>query len=109
LSEGTKYDKGKPSMGLLPWTALKEVARVLDYGTIKYEKYNWLEGMEWSRNYNAALRHIADWIEGENLDESGINHLAHAICDLLFVLTYQLMGLGTDDRWKGKEKGNGTD
>ena len=31
-------------------------------------------------------------------DETGKSHLAHAICDLLFLLAYELREAGTDDR-----------
>lgn len=60
--------------------------------------------MAWTRMSDAALRHITAWIEGEDKDwESGLSHLAHAICCLTFLLTYQLLNLGTDDRYKPEE------
>ena len=88
--------------------ALREVARVLGFGAQKYSKHGWRESMdapggdqvEWGRNVSAALRHLEAWYQGETYDpESGINHLAHAICDLMFVLTYQVLGKGKDDRY----------
>lgn len=39
MSEGLKYDTGKPRTDLLPTDALLEVALVLDYGAKKYTKY----------------------------------------------------------------------
>jgi hypothetical protein len=35
-------------------------------------------------------------------EESKLLHLAHAMCDVAFVLEYQVKGVGTDDRFKGK-------
>ncbi len=100
-TEGVKADLGKPSMGLLPWPALIEVAKVLDKGAEKYSRHNWLKGMAWSRLSDAALRHLTAWIYGDDKDsETGLSHLSHCACCILFLGTYEVLGLGTDDRWK---------
>lgn len=80
------------------------VAAVLGFGAEKYAADNWRKGMEWRRLYGAALRHLMAWERGEDLDpESGLPHLAHAGCCILFLLSYQLVGGGTDDRVKRVE------
>ena len=57
--------------------------------------------MEWSRPLAALYRHMLAWQEGEDVDaETGLNHMAHAGCNVLFLLAYQLYGMGKDDRWK---------
>lgn len=92
MIEGKKYDAGKSRMALLPPRALKEVARVLTYGAQKYDEHNWkkLENLE-PRYMDALLRHVFDYLSGEELDEeSGLSHLAHAVCCLLFVLEDKL-------------------
>lgn len=102
VTEGKKYDQGKVPMGLLPWEALQQVAGILAFGATKYGKHNWRAGMNWTRNSDAALRHIYAWVSGETMDpESGFNHLAHAACCLLFLLSYSVTGKGLDDRYKG--------
>jgi len=101
MSEGTKFDSGKPPMGLLPWPALIQVAKVLKFGKEKYDAHNWRGGMNWSRMYDAALRHLTAFMEGEDIDqESGLHHLAHCGCCILFLLTYCVTETGTDDRYK---------
>lgn len=103
-NNAVKADGGKPPMGLLPWPALVEVAKVLDYGANKYAKYNWLKGMEWSRLYDAALRHLTAWISGESNDqETNLSHLSHCACCLLFLGTYEILRIGVDDRYKPGE------
>jgi len=103
-NNAVKADGGKPPMGLLPWPALIEVAKVLDHGARKYAKYNWLKGMEWSRLYDAALRHLVAWISGESKDEeTNSSHLSHCLCCLLFLSTYEILGIGKDDRYKIEE------
>lgn len=48
----------KPSLSLLPTKPLYEVARVLDFGKVKYTAHNWREGLEQDRLLSAAMRHI---------------------------------------------------
>lgn len=80
-------------------TALEQVARVLMFGAEKYGRDNWKKGMDWTRLYDASLRHLIAWREGQDKDnETGLSHLAHASCCILFLLTYELLGLGEDDR-----------
>lgn len=87
-SAGVKADAGKPRWDLLPFAALDDVAKVLEYGARKYAPDNWrkVEGWRW-RYLGAALRHLAAFGRGENLDpESQLPHLAHAACCVLFLL-----------------------
>jgi len=89
---GIKYDGEKPMMHLLPPKAINEVAKVLTFGAQKYDEENWrkLDNLQ-SRYTSGALRHIFAHIDSETLDtESGLSHLAHAICCLLFKLEIEL-------------------
>jgi hypothetical protein len=100
---GKKFDQEKIPLHLLPTEALWEVGKVLAHGKIKYDAWNWKRGMLWSRLQGAAMRHIFAWSEGEDLDsESGLSHLAHACCCLLFLIVYTKLNLGEDDRWKNQ-------
>lgn len=43
----------------------------------------------------AAMRHLAAWRDGEQLDEeSGLPHLAHALCCIVFLRELDRAGLG---------------
>lgn len=89
---GTKYDSGKPALGLLPPKATLEVGKVLGYGADKYSPDGWktLDKLD-DRYRAAALRHIMADLSGESLDpESGLPHLAHAVTSLMFVLENRL-------------------
>lgn len=95
------FDEGKTRYDLHPVTALKAIADVWEYGSNKYDDYNWAKGMPWMKMVGSTLRHVNKWILGEDLDdESGLHHLAHAGCDIMILLTYALKGLGTDNRAK---------
>ena len=89
---GLKFDSEKPRMDLLPPKAIFEVAKVLGFGAEKYGPENWrlLDNLQ-GRYTAGALRHIFAHMDGETLDvESGLSHLAHAICCLLFKLEIEL-------------------
>lgn len=91
-----KDDAGKARWDLLPYFALEEVVQVLTKGCTKYGDRNWEKGFVYSRPFAAAMRHLTAfwsakmWPVGDDFDpETGNHHLAHAICCLLFLLTYE--------------------
>lgn len=86
--DGQKFDGGKPMWDLLPYRQLGHIAQVLTFGAEKYGANSWQSIPDFDSRYFAALmRHLAAWKEGEKLDpESGIEHLAHAGCCLLFLM-----------------------
>lgn len=89
--EAMKDDKDKVRWDLLPVGALEEVAQVLTHGAKKYEAWNWAKdgGFTWSRLIRAGIGHLFAFARGVDKDEeTGYSHLAHAICCLLFLLTY---------------------
>lgn len=58
------------------------------HGSRKYGDHNWKHVAPLGERYfDAAMRHMAAWRGGEELDaESGLPHLAHTCCCLLFIL-----------------------
>lgn len=99
MNTGRKNDSQKTRLELIAPEALEALGRVLTYGTRKYEPWNWRYGMNWSRPYGALLRHLNAWWSREDNDlESGYSHLWHAFCELMFLVVYEVQGLGHDDR-----------
>lgn len=84
---GRKFDGGKPDYTLLPWDAVEEVVKVLDYGAKKYARDNWKHVDDAETRYlAAAFRHLSAYAQGNEVDdETGLSHLAHAACCLLFL------------------------
>jgi len=102
---GVKYDDGKIRLDLISTLAEEEIARVLTFGAKKYSAHNWRLGLPWSKLLRAARGHINSFMRGEDLDdETGIVHLAHAGCCIMFLLEYYLTGNGVDDRWNERRK-----
>ena len=102
---GTKFDTEKPPLGLFSRYAMEETGRVLGYGLRKYSAHNWRKGLGHQSLINAALRHIYAWNEGEDNDqESGLSHLAHAMCMIMFALEEHELHPELDDRWKRPQR-----
>ncbi len=87
---GMKFDADKVQYDLIPPQALMALGDVLTYGAQKYAPNNWknVDNPE-SRYYNALMRHLEAWRAGEGADpESGFPHLAHVLCNAVFLLEF---------------------
>lgn len=101
MTGGLKYDNGKPPMSLIDRGALEQIAQVLAFGAQKYAAHNWRQGIAYSRLLDAALRHLYAFADGEDLDpESGLSHIAHAGCCIVFLLGMMDAHPELDDRHK---------
>jgi len=90
---GRKFDQNKLEYGLVPPIGFKAVVEILTIGAQKYDRDNWKHVPDGKRRYfDAAMRHLWDWKSGERFDEeTSKNHLAHAICNLMFLLEKDLL------------------
>lgn len=96
---GARYNAGKTEFHQLPLFALDGAMRVMMYGASKYAKFNWAKGQAWSVCYDSMMRHLSKWQRGEELDpESGLPHLDHALCNLVFLSSYRELYPEGDDR-----------
>lgn len=94
-----KFDHGKPPIDLIDQEIILELAKVLAYGAEKYEAHNWKIGLPISRYYSACMRHLLAFNAGETKDpESGLSHLGHATCNLMFMLYMLKYKPELDDR-----------
>ena len=90
---GTKHDNDKLRMDLIPPEVMTALAAVLTMGADKYDDHNWREGINYSRIVAALKRHLTAWEGGEVYDpESGLNHIAHVLCNAAFLITFEYEG-----------------
>ena len=96
---GLRFDEGKERVDLLPADALMELGKVYAAGAKKYAEKNWERGMPFHKCLGPLLRHLFKWMRGEKLDpEDGQLHIAKVAWNALALLTYELRGIGVDDR-----------
>jgi hypothetical protein len=99
--EGHKDDSGKIPLDLIDPTALIELAKVLQFGANKYAAHNWRKGFKITRLISALMRHILAFNDGEDNDpETGLSHIAHAMCNCMFIIKQQIVKPELDDRYK---------
>ncbi|WP_455596259.1 dATP/dGTP diphosphohydrolase domain-containing protein [Cloacibacillus porcorum] len=104
-ADAMKFDGEKVRLDLIPVTPLLAIGKVLTYGAKKYSERNWEKGLAWSRCYAAALRHLFAWWSGETNDpETGLNHLDHALCEIMFLREFAETHSELDDRPKQEEE-----
>jgi hypothetical protein len=95
-----RFDTDKPRMDLVDMEAVEELAKVLTFGAKKYADHNWRLGMNYSRVTASMLRHIAAFQKGEDNDqETGLPHMAHVMCNAMFLIWYQKHRAERDDRY----------
>lgn len=91
----------KAPFSTLPANVIAEVGVAMLEGACKYGRANYrVMGVRSSVYYDAAMRHLTAWWEGEDIDpDSGLSHITKAIATL-FVLRDAMTndGMLEDDR-----------
>jgi hypothetical protein len=102
-----RYDQQKIPVHLIPPEAIWNIAKIYQYGAEKYAERNWEKGMDWSRMYNSAMRHLLAFWQGQDFDgESGMLHVAHAAWNCIGLLTYMIRGMEEFDDRPGIREGD---
>lgn len=97
--QGKRFNNGKLRYDLVPAFAEEQYVKVLTAGANKYGDHNWKRGMKWSSVLASLKRHIAAFEGGEDLDkETNEYHMAHAMCNVAFILEYYKIYPQGDDR-----------
>lgn len=108
LFASTKLSNPKDSIGIRKWryistvplTVLWEIGAALLEGAMKYGAHNYrVAGVRASVYVDAAMGHIGQWWEGEDIDkDSGLNHITKAIASLIVLRDAMIQDMLTDDR-----------
>lgn len=109
-----KFDGGKARWDLIPMDALEQLAILYTVGALKYADRNWEKGFRWGRTVAAMFRHFTAWWLAKFRGEDGVDydnadlyekvglkpqsHLVAVVWNALALLTFELRGIGEDDR-----------
>lgn len=90
----------KPSFDSIPPSALVHLGQAMRDGREKYGPMNWRESpVSISVYYNAALRHLFDFWDGEDsAADSGVHHLGHTMACCAIILDAMEQSTLNDDR-----------
>lgn len=90
----------KVPLSTLSCPVLCEMGLGMLEGARKYGRHNYRAmGVSASVYYDATLRHLMDWFEGEDIDpDSGLNHITKALTALMVLRDSMIMGNWKDDR-----------
>jgi hypothetical protein len=79
---------------------MMEVGVAMMEGARKYGRHNYREaGVRGSVYYDATIRHLVAWWEGEDIDpDSGLSHITKAIASLTVLRDSMIRGNWDDDR-----------
>lgn len=96
----TIYGQAKPPLSLVPGGALVHCAEALRDGADKYGPANWrIDPVSASTYYAAALRHLVEWWDGEDVDPASMClHLGHAMANCAILLDALEADTLLDDR-----------
>ena len=90
----------KAPLSCVPMNVVAELGVAMLEGASKYGRHNWREaGVRSSVYFDAAMRHLIAWWEGEDIDpDSGIPHVIKAMATLTVLRDAEFFGRLTDDR-----------
>lgn len=90
----------KPRLSLVPPSSLIYQALAMQDGANKYGPYNWrAKKVSASVYIDACLRHILDWVDGEEFSsDANVPHLGHALACLGIIVDALETGNLVDDR-----------
>ena len=126
---GLRFNTNKLKWGLVSWSALAPMVKVLMYGAHKYTIFkkpdgtqitgaectpeeakefeviasganNWKEGLKYTEIAESMKRHLFAFIEGEDNDpESKLSHVGHILCNAMFLSYMFIFKKDYDDRY----------
>ena len=93
---GTK----KVPFSTISWPVVAEVGLAMLEGGRKYGRHNYrIAGVRGSVYFDATLRHLTEWYEGEDVDpDSGLSHITKAIAGLTVLRDSMIRENWVDDR-----------
>ncbi len=83
----------------IPWNVIAKISLAMLEGARKYGRHNWrVAGVLASVYFDATMRHLTDWWEGNDLTPEGTHHIDNAIASLIVLRASIMQGNMKDDR-----------
>lgn len=100
FGNGAPTYASKAPMSTVSAAVLAEVGVAMLEGASKYGRHNYrAAGVRSSVYYDATMRHLMAWWEGEDTDpDSGMSHITKAITSLVVLRDAMIQDMCTDDR-----------
>lgn len=94
MTIGEKFDAGKLPIHLIAPEMIDALAERLAIGAKKHGYRNWEKGIEYSRIFSAAMRHLWAWWKGEDFDTDSTvpeasSHLDAAFINIGFLVAFE--------------------
>jgi hypothetical protein len=101
MSEGKKHDQGKAPLHMIPEEAIEGMALAFAYGAKKYDRFNYRNGIHFTRLTDSLGRHSLAFLKGEDVDpESGLPHTYHILANAAMIEYMRVHKPEFDDRYK---------
>ena len=90
----------KAPMSTVSAPVIAEIGVAMLEGACKYGRHNYRAvGVRASVYYDATMRHLMDWWEGQDIDpDSGMSHVTKSITSLVVLRDAMIQNMVTDDR-----------
>jgi hypothetical protein len=90
----------KSPLSTVPANVIAEIGVAMLEGSCKYGRHNYrASGVRASVYYDAAMRHLMSWWEGEDIDrDSGLSHITKLLACMTVLRDAMHQGMLTDDR-----------
>lgn len=100
-NKAKRYNQGKVQWSLVDFKSFEDMVRVLEFGAQKYDPFNWKKGLTTRSICESTLRHLYAFLDGQDTDEeSGISHIGHMQCNLMFLAYMMREKKEFDNRYK---------
>jgi hypothetical protein len=81
-----RFNDSKRQWNLMHLPSFEPMVQVLEYGAKKYSPNQWKKGFPITEIYDSLMRHMIAFMNGEDNDpESGLPHIGHIQCNIMFM------------------------
>jgi len=106
MNLASRFNEGKPDLSyiLTAKESLFGLAKVYEFGAMKYARDNWKRGLTYLTLVSSLMRHLTKFVCGEGVDEeSGLPHVDHVLWNAQILSQMFHTRIDMDDRVNDKK------